>query len=68
MRLWKNRHGIIEGFKEIGCGLLTVLFISLPVWVFTISWRGPLYAIGSLFVLILVVVGMALLHRYTRKK
>jgi hypothetical protein len=47
--------------RDLGCGLLTVLFISLPVWVLTISWRGPVYAIGALLVLLVVVVCVALL-------
>jgi hypothetical protein len=49
--------------RELGCGLLTVLFFSLPVWVLTIGWRGPVYAIGALFVLLLLVFGVALLSR-----
>lgn len=49
--------------RDIGCGFLTVLFISLPVWVLTIGWRGPVYAIGALLVLLALVVGVALLGR-----
>jgi hypothetical protein len=49
--------------RDIGCGLLTVLFISLPVWVLTIGWRGPVYAIGALLVLLGLVIAIALLGR-----
>jgi VIT1/CCC1 family predicted Fe2+/Mn2+ transporter len=49
--------------RDIGCGFLTVLFISLPVWVLTIGWRGPVYAIGALLVLLALVVSVALLSR-----
>jgi hypothetical protein len=49
--------------RDLGCGLLTVLFVSLPVWVMTIAWRGPLYAIGALLVLLLLVFGFAVLNR-----
>jgi hypothetical protein len=49
--------------RDLGCGLLTVLFVSLPLWVFTIAWRGPAYAIGALFILLLLVFGVAVLNR-----
>ena len=49
--------------RDIGCGFLTVLFFSLPVWVLTIGWRGPVYAIGALLVLLALVIGVALLSR-----
>jgi len=48
--------------------LLTILFISLPVWVLTIGWRGPLFAIGALLVLLLLVVGVALLNRCLERR
>jgi hypothetical protein len=53
--------------RDLGCGLLTILFISLPVWVLTIGWRGPLFAIGALMVLLALVVGVALLNRYLER-
>lgn len=54
--------------RDLGCGLLTILFISLPVWVLTIGWRGPLFAIGALLVLLLLVVGVALLNRCLERR
>ena len=49
--------------KEAGCGLLTVLFITLPIWVMTAAWRGPVYAVVSLAVLLLLVFAVAALSR-----
>ena len=54
--------------RDIGCGFLTVLFISLPVWVLTIGWRGPVYAIGALLVLLALVIGVALLGRLLERE
>ena len=42
--------------KDLGCGLLTVLLITLPVWVVTASWRGPIYAVRSLFLILAAVI------------
>jgi hypothetical protein len=54
--------------RDLGCGLLTVLFISLPVWVLTIGWRGPVFAVGALLVLLALVFGVALLNRFLERK
>jgi hypothetical protein len=53
--------------RDLGCGLLTVLFISLPVWVLTIGWRGPVFAVGALLVLLVLVFGVALLNRFLER-
>lgn len=53
--------------RDLSCGLLTVLFISLPVWILTIGWRGPVYAIGALLVLLAAVFGVALLSRFLER-
>jgi len=53
--------------KEIGCGLLTVLFITIPVWVMTLGWRGPVFAFGALAVLLLAVIGLGVLNRLISK-
>jgi hypothetical protein len=63
--VWKHRRKIIEAINEIGCGMLTVLFITIPVWALTISWRGPIFAFGALAILLLVVVGMGLFTLWT---
>jgi hypothetical protein len=53
----------LERIRELGCGILTLLFISLPVWVLTTAWRGPVYAIGALIVLFCLVLAVAYLGR-----
>jgi hypothetical protein len=60
-------RNLTSSTRDLGCGLLTILFISLPVWVLTIGWRGPLFAIGALMVLLALVVGVALLNRYLER-
>jgi hypothetical protein len=49
--------------RDLGCGLLTVLFVSLPVWVLSLAWRGPLFAVGALLVLLALVFAVAVLNR-----
>jgi hypothetical protein len=49
--------------KELGCGILTVLLITLPVWVVTTAWRGPIYAVRSLLLILGVVIAIALVSR-----
>jgi hypothetical protein len=62
-----NLRDLTVSTRDLGCGLLTVLFISLPVWVLTIGWRGPVYAIGALLVLLGLVFGVALLSRFLER-
>jgi hypothetical protein len=47
--------------RETGCGILTILLITMPVWVITTAWRGPVYAAGALLVILSIVVALALL-------
>ncbi len=54
--------------RDIGCGFLTVLFISLPVWVLTIGWRGPIFAMGALLVLLSMVLAVAFLSRLIERR
>jgi len=60
--VWKNRHKIIAVVKELGCGLLTILFVTIPVWVLTLAWRGPVFAFGALAVLLLIVFAFGAFH------
>lgn len=55
----KKRRRLFGDMKEIGCGLATVLLFSAPLWVLTIGWRGPGYALGILTLLVLAVVALA---------
>jgi len=54
--------------RELGCGILTVLLITLPVWVVTAAWRGPFYAVRSLLLILGVVIVIALLGRFIDQK
>lgn len=67
-RYWRNRHKLWDAFKEIGCGLLTVLLFTIPVWVLTISWRGPVFALTSLVVLGLALFAVIFLSRILRRR
>lgn len=66
--LWRNRRKLGAWLQEIGCGLLTVLLFTLPVWVLTISWRGPGFALASLFVIALVLGIVVAISRLVKRR
>jgi hypothetical protein len=53
----------LTSLKDTGCGLLTILLITLPLWVITLALRGPVFALGALAVLVLVVFAMGWLNK-----
>jgi hypothetical protein len=53
----------LSSIRDTGCGLLTILLITLPVWVISIALRGPVFALGALVVLALVVFGVGWLNK-----
>ena len=53
----------LTALKDTGCGLLTILLITLPLWVITVALRGPVFALGALAVLVLVVFAMGWLNK-----
>jgi hypothetical protein len=53
--------------KDTGCGILVVLLLTLPLWVLSISMRGPVFAIGALVVLALIVFGIGWLNKLLGK-
>jgi hypothetical protein len=53
----------LTALKDTGCGLLTILLITLPLWVITLALRGPVFALGALLVLVLVVFAMGWLNK-----
>ncbi len=53
----------VTSFRDAGCGLLTILLVTLPLWVITLALRGPVFALGALAVLVLVVFAMGWLNR-----
>jgi hypothetical protein len=63
LNVWRNRHKIAAAVRELGCGFLTVLFITIPVWVLTLAWRGPAFALAALAVLLAVLIGFTYLSR-----
>jgi len=54
--------------KELGCGILTVLLITLPVWVMTTAWRGPFYAVRSLLLILAAVAILAFMSRAIERR
>ena len=50
--------------KDLGCTILTVLFVSIPLWVVSIAWRGPLFAMVALIVLLALVFGAAMISKF----
>ena len=53
--------------KDLGCTILTVLFISIPIWVISVAWKGPLFAIAALIVLLALVFGSAMISKLLSK-
>ncbi len=68
MSLWRNRRWLREALSEIGCGLLTMLVFTIPLWVITVATRGPAFALGAIAVLLAVLVGVAVLSRWIRRR
>lgn len=68
MNLWRNRRWLRDALSEIGCGLLTVLLITIPLWVFTVAARGPAFALAALAVLLAVLIAVAVLSRWIRRR
>ena len=54
----------LSSVRDTGCGLLTILLITLPVWVMSLALRGPVFALGAIVVLGLVVFGMGWLNKF----
>jgi hypothetical protein len=52
--------------KELGCGLITVLVFTLPLWAFSAATRGPRFAFGLLIALVVVLVALAVITRLLR--
>jgi hypothetical protein len=67
-RVWRNRQWLRGALSEIGCGLLTVLFVTIPLWVFTAASRGPGFALLVMLLMLLAMIGMVAIGRILRKK
>lgn len=66
MRPWRDRRWLRGAASEIGCGFLTVLLITIPLWVLTVATRGPGFALTVMAVMVVVLVGVAFLSRWRR--
>jgi hypothetical protein len=54
----------LAGVRDRGCAILIVMLMTLPLWMISIAYRGPRFAIGTLILLGLVVFGLAWLNRF----
>ncbi len=63
----RNFRSRLAAVWERGCGILTILLITLPLWVMTLAFRGPLFAIGALAVLFAVVIGFGAIGRWLNR-
>ena len=68
MKLWRNRRWLWGAVSEIGCGLLTIMLITIPLWVFTVAARGPGFALTMLVLLFAAVIGVAALGRWLKRR
>jgi hypothetical protein len=68
MSFWRNRRGVTSAGKEIGCGLITMIVFTAPLWVFTMATRGPRYALAVLAVAAVVLVAVVVLSRALRRR
>ncbi len=60
-------RGRLAAVWERGCSLFVILLVTLPLWVMTLAFRGPLYAFGALAVLLLVVFGFGAIGRWLNR-
>lgn len=63
-------QGRSEALKELGCGLLTVLLVTLPLSAFSLATRGPVFflkAVVIAFLLLLVFLLARRLRGYLRR-
>ena len=66
--LWRNRRALSPMAKELGCGLITVLVFTLPLWAFSIATRGARFAFTMLLGLVLVLLALVLVTRLFRRQ
>ena len=65
---WRSRRNMVSAGKELGCGLLTMIAFTAPLWAFTMATRGPRYAFGVLAAAILVIALVVVVSRGLRKR
>jgi hypothetical protein len=64
--LWRNRRTLSPMLKELGCGMVTVIVFTAPLWVFSAATRGPRFVVGMFVALVLVLAALAVITRLFR--
>jgi hypothetical protein len=64
--LWRNRRTLSPMLKELGCGLITVIVFTAPLWAFSAATRGPRFAAGMLVALVVTLAALAVITRLVR--
>ena len=67
-RLFRDRQSAISAYKELGCGLLTMIAFTAPLWAFTMATRGPRFAFALLAGLVVAAVLVLLISRALRRR
>jgi hypothetical protein len=66
-KFWRNRKWLKDAASELGCGLLTMLLVTIPLWVITLATRGPGFAMmvlaGMLLLLLVLAFGSKLRNK-----
>ncbi len=66
--LWRHRRGLYSAGKELGCGLITVIVFTAPLWAFSMATRGPRFVIGLIVAATVVLALMVLVSRVLRRR
>jgi hypothetical protein len=64
--VWRNRRTLSPMAKELGCGLITVIVFTAPLWAFSAATRGPRFAVGMFVLLVLILVALAVITHLVR--
>jgi hypothetical protein len=64
----RDRAARLADAKELGCGLITMLVFTLPLWAFSIATRGPRYALAALVVGLVVFAAFIIIRRMVRQR
>lgn len=67
MKPWRDRRWLLGAAQEIGCGFLTILVITIPLWVLTVATRGPGFALTAMALMMVALVGLSLAGRWFRR-
>jgi hypothetical protein len=66
-KFWRNRKWLKDAASELGCGFLTMLLVTIPLWVITLATRGVGFALMVLAGLVLVLIVLAATSKLFRK-